>query len=113
MARAWDDNKFCGYFDEEYIAILKEFCKCLEPYGEIPRLYYEWEMMEKIVCIEFHPGTDTIMYSSYDFLDIVTKAIDEQQDGNKDAWDIYNSVRQDIIANVLDTDADWPPFEAI
>lgn len=67
MAKRWDDTKFCGYFTNEYIEALGEFTRCLMPYNSFPRLYYENEGWDELWCLEFHPGTTTILISRYSY----------------------------------------------
>lgn len=67
MAKRWHDTKFCGYFDEDYIKSLQEFCLHLKPYGSYPRLYYDYEGFEQLWCLEFIPGTTTVNYSVYSY----------------------------------------------
>ena len=73
MAKIWNDTKFFGYFENDYITALCEFCRCLEPYDSFPQLYYEYEGFDEMVCLEFHPGTETIMVSTFCFTDELKK----------------------------------------
>lgn len=74
MAQLWDDTKFYGYLDNNYIISLKEFCKGLEAYDTFPRLYYEHEGWFEIICFEFCPGTETIRIGICDFDEEFEKA---------------------------------------
>jgi hypothetical protein len=71
MAERWNETKFIGYMDALYIEALKALCKVLKPYGQNPRLYYEYEGMCQIWCIEFVPGTEEVNVAVYDYLDIL------------------------------------------
>ena len=64
VADCWNDTKFIGYLDKDNIDATIEFCRCLIPYGQLPRLYYEFEGCDTICCFEFHPGTTTVMYAA-------------------------------------------------
>jgi hypothetical protein len=62
VAECWNDTKFIGYLDKDNIDAIIEFCRCLIPYGQLPRLYYEFDACDTILyCFEFHPGTTTVM----------------------------------------------------
>ena len=63
VADCWNDTKFIGYLDKDNIDAIIEFCRCLIPYGQLPRLYYEYEDCDLIYCFEFNPGTTTVMYA--------------------------------------------------
>lgn len=67
MANRWHDTKFCGYWDQDYIVALQEFCKHLKPYGSHPRLYYDYEGFDQLWCLEFIPGTDIIHWAAYSY----------------------------------------------
>jgi hypothetical protein len=67
MAEVWNKTNFIGYLNKDYIESLKEFCKALIPYGCNPRLYYQYEGMYQITCVEFIPGTGIINISCFDF----------------------------------------------
>lgn len=62
MAHIWNDTKFVGYFDKDYITALQEFTLHLKPYDCTPRLYYEYEGWEELWYIEFIPGTEIVNY---------------------------------------------------
>jgi hypothetical protein len=73
MAERWDDTKLYGYLTNEHNIALKEFCRCLEPVNFFPRLYYEYEGWDRLVCFEFHPGTETILIAIFDFQEELKK----------------------------------------
>jgi len=56
LAAELDETKLFGYHTEEVMEALAEFTKHLEPYGSFPRLYFEWEGGNNLVCYEFIPG---------------------------------------------------------
>jgi hypothetical protein len=64
VANVWDDTKLIGYLTDDHVEAICELCKCLIPYGEFPRLYYECEGCDILCCFEFHPGTKTVLVAS-------------------------------------------------
>lgn len=71
MAERWDESKFIGYMNRDLIQSLIEFCKGLKPYGCNPRLYYEYEGMAQIWCVEFVPGTGIVNVAVYDYAPVM------------------------------------------
>jgi hypothetical protein len=71
MAKRWNETKFCGYLTQEYIDCLKLFSKLLKPYGQNPRLFYEYEGMCQVWCFEFLPETGDVQLAIYDYLPVL------------------------------------------
>jgi hypothetical protein len=116
VAHLWNDTKLFGYLTDDYIDAITEFCKCLIPYGAFPRLYYEYEGYDMLVCFEFHPGTDIVRYSTLSF----TKELDKENipphpehckpydekitQEEYEEWDnIYNSARRRVCERIIET----------
>jgi len=57
LAEELNETKLFGYHTDELMEALTELAKGLEPYDCFPRLYFEWEGGEKLVCYEFIPGS--------------------------------------------------------
>jgi hypothetical protein len=73
VADIWSDTKLCGYLTIDYITAIQELCKCLIPYGEFPRLYYDYEGFDMLCCFVFFPGTETVMYGTIDYSNELAK----------------------------------------
>ena len=67
LAEGLNESKLFGYFSPEMIEALCELNLHLVPYGCFPRIYYEYEGSEHIYCLEFHPGTDVVIITRYDY----------------------------------------------
>lgn len=119
MARRWHDTKFCGYFDEDYITALQEFCRHLVPYGSYPRIYYEYEGYDIFWCLEFIPGTDIIQSGQYRYnkemkgAPVYPKELEECEEYTDEIGHIeeeYNDKRrqfEDALLNTLPEKDGW------
>ena len=72
LANYLDEKKFIGYLTKEFIETLEEICKNLVPNGYNPRLFYEYEGMAEIWCVEFIPGTGIVNVAVYDYHEILS-----------------------------------------
>ena len=57
LAEELNEIKLFGYHTEDLMEALNELAKGLEPYESFPRLYFEWEGGNNLVCYEFIPGS--------------------------------------------------------
>jgi hypothetical protein len=106
MANHWNETKFFGYLDSDYIQSLNEFCRGLVPYGCNPRLFYEHEGMDQICCIEFIPGTGIVNISVFDFHRILASlpSYSNLSSELREEWTtIYNSLESFLIKYCIDT----------
>lgn len=95
MAEYWNEKKFVGYLTKEYIESLVEFCKGLVPYGSNPRLFYEYEGMEQIWCVEFIPGTGIVNIGIYDYHHIMT-ALPKHPTFPSELYDEWMSIQKSV-----------------
>lgn len=105
MAERWNESKFFGYMNRELIESLIEFCKGLVPYGCNPRLFYEYEGMDQICCIEFVPGTGIVNIGVYDFNPIMINLPRYPQFPSElsNEWsDMYRAVEQYVKKYCID-----------
>lgn len=113
MANKWHNTKFYGYLDHNYIADIKDFCRCLKPCGSFPRLYFEYEGFDLLVCLEFHPGTTNVLMSTCNFGDELDKDLppppwnvnDNYTSVDEDEWyDLYNEAKERVWDRVIPTE---------
>jgi len=110
MAKKWDDTKFVGYLDNDYIESLMEFCRILEPCDTFPRLYYDYEGYDQLWYLEFYPGTEKILYGIFEFTNILKHRIPKHPEEIKSnvtsaeyaEWErIYETARHEVIESVI------------
>lgn len=90
MALIWDDTKFIGYFDKEYLESLQEFCRCLIPYNNYPRIYYEYPGFDTLAFIEFIPGKQQyIDVGFFEFAHLVNPWPSDERDEVMNAHEDY------------------------
>lgn len=57
LAKEFNETKLFGYHTDDLMEALTELAKGLEPYNCFPRLYFEWEGANSMICYEFIPGS--------------------------------------------------------
>lgn len=77
LAHIIDYSKLFDYLHDKIYEAFLELNKNLEPNGCFPRLYFEKGCYNTIVYLEFHPGTDTILYGVSEYDDIYYTLKDE------------------------------------
>lgn len=95
MAHVWNETKFIGYLDENYVHSLKEFCKGLVPYGSNPRLYYEYEGCQQIWCLEFVPGIGIINIACYDYSSVLA-SLPRCPEDSSEFWNEWHKIYCDL-----------------
>ena len=115
LAHLWSDTKLFGYLENNYIDAIGELCRCLVPYGELPRLYYEYEGWDILCCFEFHPGTDMVLISSIEYtIELAKEKIplhpehakpyDQVTPEEYEEWDaIHDSARERVWDRIVKT----------
>ena len=114
MADRWNETKFCGYLTQEYIDALKVFCKTLKPYGNHPRLFYEYEGMCQIWCFEFLPESHDVKIGIYDYLPVLNQLPDAPKEYTSEIHEkwrkMYDSVEEYCQESCIDFH-DWEFME--
>jgi len=70
LAESFHDTKLFGYLDNDYIIAFMELCRHMsmpEDDKSFPRIYYEEEGWNRLHYLEFHPGTDIIIWGTFSF----------------------------------------------
>jgi hypothetical protein len=70
MAKKLNDRKLFGYLDNGYIAAIRQVSlHAKAPEGEflMPRIYFEEEGWLRLHYLEFHLGTDTVVWGSFSY----------------------------------------------
>lgn len=57
VAKELNETKLFGYHTESLMEALDEFTRHLIPYDCFPRVYYEYEGGDYLICYEFIPGS--------------------------------------------------------
>lgn len=95
MANYLNEKKLAGYFTKELIESLEELCKGLVPYGSNPRLYFEYEGMEQIWCLEFVPGTGIVNIADYDYHSVMA-ALPRYPSYPSELYDEWTSMQRSV-----------------
>jgi hypothetical protein len=115
LAHLWTNTKLVGYLTDNYIDAICELCKCLVPYGNHPRLYYEYEGFDMLACFEFHPGTDTVLFCMFNYTKELekeniplhpehTKPCEDITSEEYEEWDnIFNSANERVWSRIIET----------
>lgn len=110
LAKSFDDHKLFGYLDNGYIEAFREVCRHLvmpPTVGKMfPRIYFEEEGFDRIHYLEFHPGTDVVLWGNlrYDMPTLLIEASPEDDD-HFEKW--QRETHEFMIRLITSTTAEW------
>ncbi|MDR3544070.1 MAG: hypothetical protein P4L69_24405, partial [Desulfosporosinus sp.] len=109
LAERLHDRKLFGYLDNGYIEAFIEICRHMRmPEGDnssFPRMYFEEEGWQRLHYLEFHPGTDVVIWGVHSFTDEDLPS-EEEQEPTEEQIESYKRAERRAFMSMI-ANAEW------